>query len=73
MITIFYFFNSNVRFLRKKNNMTIPQLAKSLGVSKSTIDAIECGATKSSLDVIDKIHKLFDISIDDLIYKDLSK
>lgn len=53
--------------------MTIPQLAKSLGVSKSTIDAIECGATKSSLDVIDKIHKLFNISIDDLIYKDLSK
>lgn len=70
---MFYNLNRNIRFLRKKNGMTIPQLAKNLDVSKSAIDNIECGNRNTSLEVLDKLHQLFNISLDDLVYKDLSQ
>ena len=70
---MFYFLNSNIRYLRKKSGYTIPTLAKMIGVGKSTIDNIECGVNKTSLEVLDKIHTIFNVSLDDLIFKDLSK
>lgn len=69
---MFYNLNTNIRFLRKKNGFTIPHLAKMLGVGKSTVDNIECGKNNTSLEVLDKLHNLFNISLDDLVYKDLS-
>lgn len=69
---MFYFLNKNIRYLRKKHNYTIPALAKKLGLSKSGLDNIESGNRNTSLEVLDKIHIIFDISVDDLLYKDLS-
>lgn len=70
---MFYFLNSNIRYLRKKAGYTIPAFAKIIGVGKSTIDSIECGVNKTSLEVLDKLHNIFEVSLDDLVYKDLSK
>ena len=70
---MFYFLNSNIRYLRKKAGYTIPAFAKLIGVGKSTIDNIECGVNKTSLEVLNKIHDVFKVSLDDLIFKDLSK
>lgn len=71
-MTLFYNLNANIRFLRKKSGFTIPHLAKLLGVGKSTVDNIECGKNNTSLEVLDKLHTIFNISLDDLVYTDLS-
>lgn len=69
---MFYYLNKNVKYLRKKTNMTQPYLAKILNVSKSSLANFESGQVNTSLEVLDKLHNIFEISLDDLVYKDLS-
>ena len=64
--------NNNVKYLRKKANMTQPYLAQKLGVGKSTLANFESGQINTSLGVLDKLHDIFNVSLDDLVYKDLS-
>ena len=66
-------FRKNVRFLRKQHNYTLQQFADILGVSKSLISQFESGFSGLSLEVMIKIRSLFNISLDDLIFKDLTK
>ena len=70
---MFYFLNSNVKFLRKQANMTQPELAEKLNVSKSTISNFESGQINTSIEILDKLHQIFNISLEELIYKDFSK
>lgn len=70
---MFYFLNSNVKFLRKKAGYTMPQLAKLLDISLSGLSNFEGGQSGTTLKTLDKLHTIFNISLDDLIYKDLSK
>lgn len=63
----------NVRHLRKKSNYTIAQFAAILGLSKNTISAFESGYNTISLSVLIKIRNLFRVTIDDLIFKDITK
>ncbi len=72
-ITMFYNLNKNIRFLRKQKGYTIPKLAELLGIKKSTLDGIECSQNNTSLEVLDKLHNIFEISLNDLVYKDLSE
>lgn len=51
--------------------MTQPELAEKLNVVKSTVANFESGQFTVSLQVLDKLHKIFNVSLDDLIYKDL--
>ncbi len=69
---MFHKLNNNVKYLRKKANMTQPSLAQKLGVGKSTLANFESGQINTSLEVLDKLHDIFNISLDDLVYKDLS-
>ncbi len=73
LIKIFYYLNKNIRFLRKQSGLTIPKLAELLGLKKSSLDGIECGQNNTSLEVLDKLHNVFHVSLDDLVYKNLSK
>lgn len=68
---MFYYLNSNVRFLRKKNNMSAKELAELLDMTRTSITNFEGGQRNVSIEVLDKLHNIFNISIDDLIYKDL--
>lgn len=70
---MFYFLNDNIKHLRKKNGLSQPELAKLLSVSKSTVANIESDFQNTSLEILDKLHNIFNISLDDLVYKDLSK
>ena len=63
----------NIRFLRKQRGYSIPAFAEILGLSKYTISAFESGYTGISLPVLIKIKHLFNISLDDLVFKDLTK
>lgn len=72
MLILFYNLNSNVKFLRKNHKMTQPELAKKLDISTMSLSNFEGGSVNTSLEVLDKLHALFNISLDDLVYKDLS-
>ena len=64
---------ANVRFLRKQNGYTLQQFANILGMSKSSISSFESGYSGISLETLIKIKTLFKVSIDDLLFKDLTK
>ena len=56
-----------LQFLRKSNNYTQDDLAKELGISRQAISKWETGATIPNLDVLLKISKLYDITINDIL------
>ncbi len=72
MTILFYNLNSNVKFLRKYHKMSQPELAKKLKISTMSLSNFEGGSVNTSLEILDKLHTLFNISLDDLVYKDLS-
>lgn len=68
------FFAGNLKFLRERRKMTQQELASRLAVTRSKINALESGQTKSPvLDDFVRVSELFGISIDSLIRVELSK
>lgn len=70
---MFYFLNKNVKFLRNSKGFTQQELADMLKIKKHALANFEGGTRNTSLEVLDKLHNIFNISLDELIYKDLSK
>ena len=70
---MFYNLNKNCRYLRKKSKLTVSELAEKLEISTQALTNFEGGNRNCSLEVLDKLHNIFEITIDDLVYKDLSK
>ncbi len=65
---------SNLRYLRKKNNITQTALAKVLGFKgKSSVCAIETGMVEISVDNLIKLADYFNVTLDQLVKEDLSK
>lgn len=69
---MFYNLNRNIKFLRKKSNLTMQSLASTLQIHLNSLSNIESGKANTSLEILDKLHNIFNISLDDLVYKDLS-
>ncbi len=67
------YLRTNVRFLRKQNGYTLQQFASILGMSKASISSFESGYSGISLETLIKIKTLFKVSIDDLLFKDMTK
>ena len=65
------YFNSNLLFLMNKNNMNKNQLALKLNVSRQNVQQIVNTLNPRATTIIE-ISKIFNISIDDLLLKDLS-
>lgn len=63
---------ANIRFLRKNAGYTQAQLADKLDIKRSLVGAYEEGRAEPKLATLVNISKLFDITLDDLITKDLS-
>lgn len=61
----------NIAKLRKVNNMSQNDLAKELNVSNKTISKWECNNTVPDIDILNKIAKIFNISIDELTNTDI--
>lgn len=57
---------------RERLGLTQRQFAKMLDVSQSTVASWESGRTEPNLDILLKISSVFDVSINDLINKELS-
>ena len=68
------FFGSNVKFLRTRQKMTQEQLAQNLSMTRSKLNCIETGQTKSpSIEDMLKFSAHFKMTLDTLVKIDLSK
>ncbi len=68
------FFAGNLKFLRERRKMTQQELADRLEATRSKVNALESGQTKSPvMDDLVGVSELFGISIDSLIRVELSK
>ena len=65
------FLNNNVKHLRIMNRMSQQDLAKKVGVDRSTISRIENGTIETTIDNAIKIADALGVSLYDLIGKDL--
>jgi len=66
-------FSNNLRYLRKKFNMSQEDLANKLGYkSFTTIQKWESGVSEPSVTVVKEIAKLFGVSMDQITNDDLS-
>lgn len=70
-LRIMNYFSHNLRILRKEKNLTQPELAKALNVSKGMISFWENEKYEPTATNIIVVAKFFNISIDDLLLNPL--
>lgn len=61
-----------LQFLRKSHNYTQDDLAKKLDISRQAVSKWETGTTLPDLEVLLKISKLYDITINDILEPKIS-
>jgi|TARA_B110000263_G_C15248039_1_gene482685 transcriptional regulator with XRE-family HTH domain len=64
--------NENIRFLRKKKGWTQEMFSKKIGIKRSLVGAYEEGRSDPRLNNLLKMCELFDISLDNILKKDVS-
>jgi len=64
--------NNNIKFLRKESGWTQQDLANELGVKRPQIGSYEEGRADPRIQTLIKLSDLFNVSVDDLLGKDLS-
>lgn len=57
-------FKDRLRMLRTEKNMTIAELATSLGLKRTTLNNYETGLREPDMDTIISIARFFDVSLD---------
>ncbi|MDQ3395498.1 MAG: LexA family transcriptional regulator [Bacteroidota bacterium] len=64
--------SSNLKYLRKLHNLTQEQFSEKLGIKRSLLGAYEEGRADPRVNNLLNIASVFNISVDDIISKDLS-
>lgn len=67
------FFTTNLRILRKEANKTVIEIAEELDMGKSAFSAYENGNAFPKIETLVKMSSLFNVTLDDLVLKDLSQ
>lgn len=64
------FFCSNIRFLRKKYHLSKKSMAMLVGISLRSLGLIESGIMpdRVTADALIRLHRVFDLSVDALIW-----
>lgn len=66
-------FAKNIRYLRKRANMSQESLAEKLGYkSYTTIQKWEMGTSEPPLKIISEMASIFNVDVNDLVHSDLS-
>ncbi|MEI6886031.1 MAG: helix-turn-helix domain-containing protein [Bacteroidota bacterium] len=65
------FFNSNIKFLRKRRGVTQDDVADTLNMKRSTLSGYENGVAQPGFDALIAMSKYFNVAIDTLIKADL--
>lgn len=66
------FAGKNMKYLRKTRGWTQEELANKLGIKRSLVGAYEEERAEPRLEVLEAICRLFKLSLDDILLKDLS-
>ncbi len=66
-------FTQNLRYLRRKANLTQTELGEKLGVDYATIGNYESGKSEPRLELLGKLASAFSVSIEQLKNADLTK
>lgn len=61
----------NIRFLREKHGYTQHELAEKIGVKRPVVAAYEESRARPRLTNLQELCRQFDVSVDDILYKDL--
>jgi transcriptional regulator with XRE-family HTH domain len=67
------YFNSNIRFLRKRRNRTQDAVARSLGIKRPTYNGYENAVAQPSIETLIAFSKYFSVSVDTLLKINLEK
>ena len=67
------YLSKNIRHLRREHKLTQSDVADQIGKSKENVSAYEKERSLPPIDVILKLSEIFQVTIDDLVNKDLSK
>lgn len=62
----------NLKYLRKQKGLTQEEMAEKLGIKRSLIGAYEEERADPRLDVIQLMCEMFDLSLEDFLFKDLA-
>jgi transcriptional regulator with XRE-family HTH domain len=65
--------SDNMKYLRKLHGMTQDQFARRMGIKRASVGAYEEQRANPNIDVLKIMSKLFNVSVDDLLKKDLRK
>lgn len=66
-------FSNNLKYLRKQKNYSQDYIAEQLGYkSFTTVQKWESGIAEPSVDVLKKLARMFDVSMDELLNEDLT-
>jgi len=60
----------NIEFYRKCNDYSVKYVAQTAGIGESTINNYEKGRYRPSMNAVEKLARLFKVSVDDLLYTD---
>lgn len=63
----------NIHYLRNKSNLELEYLGNKLGYHKDAVEDLENGRRRADAWDVIKLSKIFNVSADDLLNKDLSK
>ncbi len=66
-------FDHNIKVLRKRNGMTQSALAERLDVNRGRLAKYEEGRSEPPFSILGRIARTFDVSVDDLLNKDLNE
>ena len=64
---------NNIRYLRRKLGLTQSHVAEKIDKTITTVGDYEKGRSMPPLDVAQKLCEIFQVTLDDLVNKDLSK
>lgn len=67
------YLSKNIKILRKQKALTQAQLADRIGVKRAVIGAYEEGRSEPRLNLLQDICRYFNVSIDEILTKDLDK
>lgn len=67
------YFNSNLKYLLNKFNISIPELAFKLNLTRQCVSHYVHSDRVPHISILIKITNIFNVSLDDLITKDLKK
>lgn len=65
--------NKNIKFLRNQKNISQTQLGKEINLTRDSIASLEQGRVKPSFEILISLKEYFNISLDDLVFKNLTE